>query len=659
MLTLLAALLLQDPRAVLERRCFECHGAEKAKGELRLDLLPTDFSVRETRERWRGVLEQLKAGTMPPKPKPRPPEEELRALAGWIEERTAAAEAARRASEGRVVLRRLNRVEYERTVRELLGVEIDLQALLPPDTPAHGFDNVGEAMHVSSFLMERYLETADRAFGVAIASRPRPACLKKRYSLNDERAVKIATEKVYRKRDDALVMFSSSQWNSIVVGQSYPPDRGRFRYRISASAFQSGGKPVVYRVDAGPMLMGTKNTLVGYFDAPADGPAVAEFVVAQEARCHIRISPYGLATAQVVNKIGAADYTGPGLAVHWIEVEGPLHDAWPPESHRRIFGDLPQAPVSRNGPLEVVSKDPLADAERILRDFASRAFRRRVTDGELAPFIELSREALGRGRSFEQAVRVGLAAILVAPEFLFLREKPGPLDDFALASRLSYFLWSTMPDEELLALAEEGKLRGALPAQVERMLRSPKAAAFTEHFVDQWLGLRDIDFTEPSHLLYPEFDDMLKVSMVRETRLFFDELLRNDLGVANLVASDFAMLNGRLARHYGIPGPEGWEFRKVALPEGSRRGGVLTMGGVLKVTANGTQTSPVMRGAWVLDRILGEPPPPPPPASRVSSPTFGARPRSASSWPGTASSRAARPATSGSTRPASRSRATT
>jgi hypothetical protein len=359
------------------------------------------------------------------------------------------------------------------------------------------------------------------------------------------------------------------------------------------------------------MLMGTRNHLVDYFDAPADGPAVAEFVDHLEARSHIRISPYGLATAQTVNRIGAQAYDGPGLAVHWVEVEGPLHDAWPPSSHRRIFGELPQE-TQRGGRLEVVSKDPAGDAERILHAFARRAFRRAVTDEDVRPFLGLVRSRLDAKEGFEQAVRVGLAAILVSPDFLFLREKPGPLGDFALASRLSYFLWSSMPDDELLALAERGRLRASLREQVERMLRSPKAAAFTESFVDQWLGLRDIDFTEPSHILYPEFDDMLKVSMVRETRLFFDELLKNDLSVANLVASDFSMLNGRLARHYGIPGIEGWAFRKAALPPGSRRGGVLTMGSVLKVTANGTQTSPVMRGAWVLDRILGTPPPPPP-----------------------------------------------
>jgi hypothetical protein len=230
------------------------------------------------------------------------------------------------------------------------------------------------------------------------------------------------------------------------------------------------------------------------------------------------------------------------------------------------------------------------------------------------PCFALVEQKLSEGRSFEQAVRVGLMAALLSPEFLFLREKPGKLDDFALASRLSYFLWSTMPDEELLTLAGQKKL--AQPdtprLQVERMLNDPKATALTENFTGQWLGLRDIDFTEPDRRLYPEFDAMLRTAMVQETHLFFEEILKNDLSLTNFVDSDFTMLNERLAKHYGIPGVEGRPFRKVTLPPESHRGGVMTMASVLKVTANGTTTSPVTRGAWVLDRILGTPPAPPP-----------------------------------------------
>jgi hypothetical protein len=602
---------------------------------LRLDRLSPDFADESNREKWLNVLKRVQAGEMPPESKPRPSPKDILQLSDWITAQAEAAGAAGRA-QGRVALRRLNRVEYENTMRDLLGVDVELKELLPPDSSAHGFDNVAEAQHVSSFLMERYLETADTALDVAIANGPRPPLIKKRYSLKDQHQVKVTTEHVFRRLGDTVVLFSSSPWQAVILYEFYPPDRGRYRFRISTSAFQSGGKPVTYWVDAGAMGMVGKNHLVGYFDAPAGKPSVVEFVESLEPRSTIRIHPYGLAHATEVHKIGADQYQGPGLAVQWVDVEGPLHDTWPPESHRRIFGNLPQRPAPTfNYPqrVEVVSSNPEADAHRILRAFARRALRRTVTGADLKPFKALVQKKLAQKQSFEQVVRVGLLAILVSPDFLFLRHKVGvrrgrethaerrtarlaraALDDFALASRLSYFLWSTMPDQELLALASRNKLHepDTLRRQVERLLKDPKAAAFTTGFVDQWLGLRDIDFTEPSHILYPEFDDMLKASMLREAHLFFAEVLKNDLNLTHFVASDFAMLNGRLARHYGIPNVEGWTFRKVSLPKDSHRGGVMTMGAVLKVTANGTTTSPVTRGVWVLERILGTPPPRPP-----------------------------------------------
>jgi mono/diheme cytochrome c family protein len=602
-------------RRLLARHCLGCHAGEKPKGDLRLDRLSADFADQATREQWLTVLKRVKAGEMPPKGKPRPSPEEVRVLGEWISGRVAASD--RRAAQGRVVLRRLNRAEYQNTVRDLLGVDLDLKEMLPEDMAANGFDNVGKGLHLSSFLLERYLEAADQALDIAIANEPQPPLIKKRYHCTDERHVKITKERVFLKHDGALVCFSSSAWQAIILRQFYPPDRGKYRFRLFVSGYQSDHKPVVFRVDAGRMLKATKSHLIGYFDAPADRPTVVEFTDDLEARSTIRILPYGLASAQAVNKVGAENYKGPGLTIHSIEVEGPLNDTWPPESHRRIFADLPQkpAPVYRaRNRVEVASQNPTADVERILRAFARRAFRRPVSEADLQPILALVQAKLAQGHSFEQAVRVGLKAVMISPDFLFLREKPGKLDDFALASRLSYFLWSTMPDETLLALAEQNKLSepDTLRQQVERMLDDPKSAAFTENFVGQWLGLRDIDFTEPSHILYPEFDHMLKVSMVRESELFFAELLKHDLSLTNIVASDFSMLNGRLAKHYGIPGVEGWEFRKVHLPPESHRGGVLTMASVLKVTANGTTTSPVLRGAWVLERILGTPPPPPP-----------------------------------------------
>jgi hypothetical protein len=299
-----------------------------------------------------------------------------------------------------------------------------------------------------------------------------------------------------------------------------------------------------------------------------------------------------------------------------MDVEGPLNPVWPPESHQRLFGAMKQKTTQTNyGPrAEVISDKPLEDAERLLTAFLKRAFRRSVTSDDVAPFVGIVQSRMSSGYSFEQAIRASLKGVLISPEFLFLKERPGKLDDFALANRLSYFLWSTMPDEKLFALAERQELHRPeiLRQQVERMLASPKALALTDNFMGQWLGLREIDSTEPSHILYPEFDHLLKVSMIREVELFFEEILRNDLSLTNFVSSDFLMLNGRLAKHYDIEGVEGWDFKKMPLPAGSHRGGSLTMAAILKVTSNGTTTSPVIRGAWVLDRILGTPPQPPP-----------------------------------------------
>ncbi|MBI3865435.1 MAG: DUF1592 domain-containing protein [Planctomycetia bacterium] len=623
-------------RPFLVKHCLECHRGDNAEKELRLDRIDADFADGDNRQRWRNVLTRIKSGEMPPKKKPRPQAADVESVSGWIAERIHRADSAKRAAEGRVVLRRLNRGEYERTVCDLLGVKAELQELLPQDSSAAGFDNVGDALHVSSFLLERYLEAADVALNQAIANRPRPPSTKKRYSLQETHQLRSSEERVYRKADDgSVVLFSSSPWNAVVLSPFYPPDRGKYRFRISSSAVQSAGKPVTYRLDAGTMSMTGRNHLVGYFDASPTGPGVMEFVEHLEARSTIRVLPYALAGAQVVHKLGADSYDGPGVLVDWIEVEGPINETWPPESHRRIFGEMEQAKAPSNqysDRVEVVSSNPREDAGRILRNFVRRAYRRAATSEDVGPFLGLVESRLAEGHSFEQAIRVGLAAVMTSPEFLFLYEKPGRLDDFAVASRLSYFLWSTLPDEELLALAEAGARRAAsnrsddgtrsvpatlsdpdvLRSQVERMLQAPQAAAFVENFVGQWLGLRDIDFTIPNHILYPEFDEMLKASMVRETELFFQQVLADDLSIANFVDSDFSMLNGRLAKHYGIPGVHGWEFRKTSLPREAHRGGVMTMASVLKVTANGTDTSPVTRGAWVLDRILGTPPPKPP-----------------------------------------------
>ena len=618
-------------KPLFAKHCQSCHRGEKPKGDFLVESLSQDFSDNANRKRWLSVLEQVKAGTMPPKEKIRPAADEVKVLTDWISKHAA----ARSAAQGRVVLRRLNRAEYANTVRDLLGVSVDLEDLLPLDTSTSGFDNSAEALHVSSYLMETYLEAADRVLDAAIVNGPRPWTIDKRFDIKDEKSVK-PTGSVYRHTDDGVAIFSS--WVSaniqVTLWNFRTRFRGKYRFRISAHGLQTD-KPVNFHVTAGTLTAVTEERIIDYFSVPADMPTVIEFVEQLEPNNCIRIVADGLgALPPEVEKVGAENYKGPGLVVQWVEIEGPLMDSWPPTSHRLIFGDMKQetAPLPDNpNRREVVSQQPLVDAERILRDFTRRAFRRTVTDDDLKPFLARVQAKLDQKYSFEQAMRVGLKAVLVSPHFQFLREKYSrlslrerasfrgakddirSLDDFAIASRLSYFLWSSMPDEELFQLAEKGKLRqqDTLREQVERMLRDPKSKAFTENFAGQWLSLRAIDSTMPERMLYPEYDDILKVSMVKETLLFFDEVLKNDLSLTNFVASDFSMLNARLAKHYGIPDVEGLEFRKVALPPESHRGGVMTMAAVLKVTANGTTTSPILRGAWVLDRILGTPPPKP------------------------------------------------
>ena len=381
------------------------------------------------------------------------------------------------------------------------------------------------------------------------------------------------------------------------------PVAGRYTYRVKASSYQDKDRLVSYLVYAGEVRRGaTDARYVGAFDVTEE-PSVAEFTVYQNAGDTIRIIPYGVPENWKNGnpRVQPEEFKGAGLGVHWIEVEGP-NAPWPPVSYTRLLGQVS------------LDKGSLADAEIILRRFVPKAFRRPVSEDEIKLYVGLVGSSLKQGRTFEEALRLGLKAVLCSPDFLYLKTSPGRLSDFELACRLSYFLWSTMPDDTLLELAAKGKLGTpeTLHAQVERMLNDPRAHAFTESFTGQWLKLRDIFATTPEMNLYRDYDDLLGQSMVRETHLFFEEMLKGDRSLLEFIHCDWSILNERLARHYGIAGVKGHSFRKVDLPADSHRGGVLTQASVLKVTANGLATSPVQRGAFVLDRILGTPPPPPP-----------------------------------------------
>lgn len=436
------------------------------------------------------------------------------------------------------------------------------------------------------------------------------------------------------------------------------PVAGRYRLRFNAYSVWVGpgasnkwfipnlddvapgrrSEPVTIYSEVPPNLL----RWLGKFDVTTE-PAVKELDVWLLAGETIRPDPARLfrsrpGPSRWQNPLAEKDGQ-PGVVFRWLEVEGPLLDEWPPAGHKLLFGALPlvnrpptappeDAPASTNQnrgrnrfkPLpgvDVVSRQPNSDAARLLRNFVQQAYRRPVARNEFKRFLPVIDTALKSGNSFTDAMIAGYTAVLCSPEFIRLEERPGRLDDYALASRLSFFLWNSSPDEELRVLARRGQLRqpNILRAQTERLLESPKSRQFVDAFLDYWLDLRKMLATAPDSTLYPDYylDDLLTESAQEEPQRFFAELLQNDLPARNLVASDFVMVNDKLAAHYGLPPVEGIALRRVALPPDSPRGGLMTQAAVLKVTANGTTTSPVLRGAWIMERLLGQPLPPPPP----------------------------------------------
>jgi len=594
--------LPREVRPFLERHCYDCHAEGLSEGGLDLTTLGTDLKDAEVLRRWVRVFDRVSTGEMPPRKEASPPQAETQPFTSALGQWLTAADRVHR----QVVLRRLNRVEYENTIRDLFGVRVRVQGLLPEDASAHGFDNIGEALAVSTELMQAYLEAADIALDAAFGNPKEPKWIKLKFPLIQDVQNQIGN--LFRKTDDGVAMFNTGYCPS-AVRSFRPMTPGTYRVRIHARAFQSD-RPIVMQVHAGDVITHRRPYhLVNYFELPPDRMTVVEFVEWFDQYDTFHPKPYG--TVSYARE--KWEHKGPGIIIGDIEVEGPL-EQWPPPSRQQLLGEVDP----KNG--------TLADARRILSGLLPLAFRRSVPPDEIEPYASLVESALAQKRPFEESLRVGLKAILCSPEFLFLAEPTrsagsasasvmgAEIDDFALASRLSYFLWSSMPDGELLDRAGSGDLRNpqTLRTQVERMLNDPRAAAFTENFTGQWLNLRDIDFTEPDRHLYPEFDEALKVAMLEETRRFFNEVLKNDLSLLSFIDSDWTILNERLATHYGIEGVKGLEYRKVQLPPESVRGGVLTQASVLKVTANGTNTSPVVRGVWVLENILGQPTPPPP-----------------------------------------------
>jgi hypothetical protein len=628
--------------ALVKAHCVDCHSGEKPEAGLDLTEVKFDLADQRAFATWVRVHDQLEAGEMPPADADQPSPDERRAAVGTLHQTLHAASLARQRTEGRVALRRINRTQHENTLNDLLGVSVKLGDVLPDDGSVAGFDNVSEGLDVSSSHLVRYQQAADLALDAAIATRPPK-------KLAFRRTGKEAFERSLQNYRDKTVRLDGERVNVHIglpnhgsIQSDEVPTTGRYRLKIVAQAVNTGDRPVPLEVRIVKTVHQPEGKTLATFDAPPDRPGVFEIETVLDKRNGIRINGWqlpneGAVKQQLKGQPLDETFTGPGFALELMELEGPLGE-FPPPSHTRLFGDLPLKPASvvkaeragqkppeirenrsddewRRDPLIPVSTDPQADGRRLLGDFLTRALRRPVDDAMLASSIAVFQALLDEGEEFHTALRNTYKAILSSPRFFYFDERPGSLDDHAVASRLSYFLWSTLPDDELAAVAARGELRtpAVLRAQVERMLDDDRAQRFIDNFTGQWLELRNINATSPDRRMYGEFDDFLLWSMPFETQRYFSEMVRHDRSVAEFVDSDWTMLNSRLAQHYGIDGVHGGELRRVSLPPGSHRGGVLTHASILKVTANGTTTSPILRGKWVLEKIIGTPPAPPPP----------------------------------------------
>lgn len=618
---------------LLENYCYECHGDGSAKGKVAFDKLG-DADLTAHADLWFNTLKNLRANIMPPASKPQPTPEEIEQIVAWIKYAALGVDP-RDPDPGHATLRRLNRVEYGRTVRDLLGVDFQSEAEFPPDDTGHGFDNIGDVLSVSPLLLEKYLQAAETIVTGVVPQTARVV------------PVQMATGRDFRDFDPA----TKPDDESFVESEDTRAKRaamGRpllYHEPITVARIFTVERAATYRVALNLQLRGPFdfNPARCRLTIKVDGvprheedlgshdrkPLPLEFEETWTAGAHelsFELQPLAPAAYDPEAQLSVPnDRQKPELQIISVQVQGPFDDASriEPANYRKFF---PRGPVAR------AEQDGYA--REILERFATRAFRRPVDAAVLTRLTQLARGVYAQpDATFEQGVSRAMMAVLASPRFLFRFDEPDPadagarfprVDEYSLASRLSYFLWSTMPDEELFSLAQRGQLRANLRPQVERMLRDPRSRALVRNFTGQWLQARDVLVVPinarevlglgPRRRGGPraDFDADTRNAMRNETELVFDHIMRGNRSVRELIESNYTFLNEQLAKVYGIPDITGKQMRLVTLPEDSVRGGVLTQGTTLTVTSNPTRTSPVKRGQFVLENILGTPAPPPP-----------------------------------------------
>lgn len=636
-------------KAAIDKTCSGCHSGAAAKGGLDFASLPFDLGNRVTRERWVRIHDRIQKGEMPPKGVELSAAGRaamLRQLAPLLH----AADLADVAMNGRGPMRRLNRDEYEQDLRDILHLPyLDIRDILPEDREAHHFNKVSETLDMSRVQLAAYLDASEAALRQAIATNPAPPAVTKfrtagtnlfpgfrstgtiqsMFFLKDNKGINVDEERwtplpkeLAEDPTFEMGLFRSPGWPYGAFPRGFAAKyAGEYKVRFAARAvLQHPGYVVSDAQHAVPMTFRSRRPTnhdiaedvksVGGILEIQPGLNVYETTVPLIPGQTVEYGLLGLPVPQVdaEGKTGSYRYPPlppggqPGVAFRWIEIEGPIPPStWPPASHRVLFDDLGVSPSP---------EQPKREAGRLLRRFLQLAARRPAPEEAVRRFEQLVFARLDRNEPFTEAMLAGYQAVLCSDLFLYLRE---PNDNFSIADRLSHFLTNSRPDAQLV----ESRLRDplALRRETDRLIDSPGFDRFVRNFTGYWLNLRQLRRDDPDKRLFPEYqlDEYLIDSLERETLAFITAMVRDNLPIRNLVDADFLYVNERLARHYELDPIYGAAIRRIAAPNGSPRGGLLTQGAILKVTANGSSTSPVLRGAWIMDRILGEPPTPPPP----------------------------------------------
>jgi mono/diheme cytochrome c family protein len=620
----------RETAAVINQYCVSCHNEKAMTADLAVDRLDPE-RVQQNPAAWEKVVRKLRTGTMPPPGSPRPSAEVYEATASWLE---AELDRTAQPNPGRPALRRLNRAEYGNAIRDLLDLHVDVESLLLPDDAAFGFDNIGELLDVSPALLERYLTAADRVSALAVGDASTPAG-SQAYSARGDQSQDIPREGM-----------PLGTVGGLKARHTFPLS-GEYEFRVALLRNNLEGirglehpHQLEITVDGERLLL---ETVGGEADAVRPGATITDKSDVTDARLRVRVpiqaGPRELA-ATFVRKIGegttrlrpfdrsnADTYESIGRPhVETLTVLGPFlpSGAGDTPSRRRIFLCRPD---SRN------QEEPCA--RRILSTLAQRAYRRPVTAADLDLLLPFYREGRQKG-TFETGIQLALRRLLASPTFVFRAEgdpqnrDAARISDVELASRLSFFLWSSIPDDTLIDLASRDRLDqpAVLEEQVRRMLADPRSDAMAENFAGQWLHLRNLEGINPNTDEFPDFDNDLRLAFTREAELFFSSVMREDRNVLDLLTADYTFVNERLARHYRIPGVYGSRFRRVSLgPELEARRGLLGKGGVLMSTSRADRTSPVLRGKWILENLIGTPPPPPPANVPPLETRPGAKPR--------------------------------